>query len=130
MKAKVNSVQPDGTWEAHGKTFHKFKISIGEHSGEYSTPKFTDMNAQGFPFKNGEEAEYEFTGGDHPKIKLPKKDFNAPGASKGNNASFALSYAKDVLVASYMSTRDDIPTIGTEQMFALAEKMNNWLKEH
>lgn len=82
MKGLVNSVTPENTWEAHGKTFHNFKISIGEHSGQYSTPKFTDPNAPEFPFKTGTEAEYEYVDGDHPKIKLPKKDFNAPSAYK------------------------------------------------
>lgn len=130
MKATVKSVIPDGTWEAHGKTFHNFKITIGEHVGQYSTPKFTDMNSQDFPFKQGQESEYEYVGGEHPKIKLPKKEFNPSKGSGGSNASFALSYSKDVLVASYMTQNGDVLALSTDQMFALAEKMNNWLNDH
>lgn len=130
MKGIVNSVIAENTWEAHGKTFHNFKISIGEHTGQYSTPKFINKDAQDFPFKIGQEADYEYVDGEHPKIKLPQKPFNPSNGSKGSNASFALSYSKDVLVASYTAHRTDILALSTDQMFDLAEKMNNWLNEH
>lgn len=99
MKATVKSVQANGTWESNGKTFHKFEIQIGEHLGEYSTNKFTDKDADDFPFKEGQEAEYEFVAHEkYPKIKLPFKEYK--GKQTGSNASFALSYSKDLHVAA------------------------------
>jgi len=144
MKATVTSVQPTGTYASEfgvlqndeskpnygKKLMYKFEITIGDHTGEYGTNKYLDHNAQDFPFVVGVETDYEFVDGQYPKIKLPKSDFKSSGGSKGSNASFALSYAKDVLVASYVSPKTDIPSIGTEQMFDLAEKMNNWLNDH
>ncbi|KKN74611.1 hypothetical protein LCGC14_0388130 [marine sediment metagenome] len=133
MKGIVKTVQANNTWEGHGKTFYIFEVEIGEHAGQYMTPKFTDKDAPEFPFQVGKEADYEFEGGDRPKIKLPQKEFKPSSASKGgsgSNSSFALSYAKDVLVASYMTQNTEVLVLSTDQMFDLADKMNNWLNDH
>lgn len=134
MKATVTNVIANGTWDAHDKTFHKFEITIGEHKGEYMSDKFTDKDADNFPFKVGEEAEYEYVPHErYPKIKLPKSEGGGYYKGKaGSNSSFALSYAKDVLVASYMTPNMEAGghPITTDNMFALADKMVKWLNDN
>jgi len=146
MKAAVTSVQPTGTYPSEfgilqndesqpnfgKKLMHKFEITIGEHTGEYATNKYLDPNAKDFPFVVGVETDYEFVDGQYPKIKIPKKDFTPSNTSRGGsggNRSFALSYAKDVLVSSYMTEKPEVLVLSTDQMFDLADKMNDWLNE-
>jgi len=124
MKAQVISVKANGTWEAHDKTFHKFEITIGEHTGEYSTNKFVDKDADDFPFKVGQEAEYEYTPHEKfPKIKLPAKEYRGGHGKRngGGNASFALSYAKDLVVGD---------KVGIDKILETATKLNNWLNDN
>lgn len=133
MKEIVKSVIPKGTYESQYGTMYKYEISIGEHTGEYSSKKYQTKDAEGFPFVIDSEVEYEYTPHEkYPKIK-PAQSGNYNGGHKknnGGNASFSMSYAKDVLVASYMTSKDEIKPITTDQMFALADKMTKWLNDN
>lgn len=121
MKAKVKSVIPKGTYESQYGLMYKYEISIGEHTGEYSSKKYQTKDAEGFPFVVDCEAEYEYTPDDkYPKIK-PAQTGNYSGGykkSNGGNASFALSYAKDLVIAD---------KIEIERILDIATKLNNWL---
>ena len=47
-----------------------------------------------------------------------------------SDESFCLSYSKDILVASWMSTREDMKKpLSTTEMFNLAESMLKWIKD-
>ena len=146
MKAVVKSTQNTGTWEGHGKMFNLYEIQIGEHVGQYMSNKYMDKEATDFPFIVGQEAEYEYTGGDHPKIKLPKKDFqpsnNAPNASKSYGDDSArqlmivrqssLNRAIEILIHNKSKIPD--PTIGDSMVdeieaIELAERLTKWVMQ-
>ena len=103
MKAQVNLVESKGTYESKYGLMYKYEIHIGDHVGEYSCKKYATKEDEGFPFIIGSEVEYEFTDGQFPKIKLVSNWSGGGGGGysgkKSNNSSFALSYAKDILVA-------------------------------
>lgn len=92
------------------------------------------------PFPAGTPVDYEVTKDDEKygksgKVKKPDSgDYksNPSGGSKGQyggNASFAISYAKDVLIASYTSPKEEVLVLSTDQMFALGDKIYNWMEE-
>ena len=145
--SKVKSVQNTGSFENeygaeqtnpdlpnHGKNLlHKF-----EYEMECGTVLTANHKTTTSPFPAGSDVDYEVTK-THPehgksgKVKKPDSGHfqsKPSGGSKGGyggNRSFALSYAKDVLVASYMTQNNDILALSTDQMFSLAEKMDKWL---
>ena len=121
MKSIVKNVKPEGVWEAHDKTFHKFLVTMENgNEGEYSSPKHSDCLADDFPFQQGKEAEYEFEAHPtYPKVKLPKKEYKPQ--NKGNNysnVSMGVSYCKDLIVAGKL----DI-----EKWEAASEKIINFM---
>ena len=64
-KGKVTQVQPNGTWEGNYGMMYKFEVTFDNGDvGEYSS-----KSEQQTKFIEGEEAEYEFTGGKFPKVK-------------------------------------------------------------
>lgn len=129
MKATVKKVEARGTFDGKYGLMYKYEISIGEHTGEYASNKYESIHSEGFPFTISKEVEYEFIDGQYPKIKQVSSGYGG-GKKTGGNASFALSYAKDILVASYMTSVTDIKVITTENMFALAGKMVKWLNDN
>ena len=77
-KGIVGSVQSNGTWEGKYGIMYKYEVHIGEDVGEYSS-KMENQNK----FVVGQEAEYEFIGGQYPKIK-PVNNFQ-PNSGGGYN---------------------------------------------
>jgi len=64
-KSKVDQVIPNGTWDGKYGTMYKFEIVFENGDvGEYSS-KSKDQNK----FDVGAETEYEYHGGQYPKIK-------------------------------------------------------------
>jgi AAA15 family ATPase/GTPase len=78
--SKVKSVQANGTWEGKFGLMYKSEVSFDNGDcGEYSS-KSREQNK----FVEGVETEYEFIGGDFPKVKpvYNKPDF-VSGSSNG-----------------------------------------------
>ncbi len=121
MKAIVKSVEPNGTYDSQYGLMYKYKVTIGEHTGEYSSKKYQTSSADGFPFQVDSEAEYEFVDGQYPKIKTVQSGSWGGGKKTGSNASFALSYSKDLVVAD---------KVGIEQILIMADKFNKWLNDN
>ena len=121
MKAIVKTVEPNGTYDSQYGLMNKYKITIGEHSGEYSSKKYQTSSADGFPFQVDSESEYEFIDGQFPKIKTISNWSGGGGKKTGSNSSFALSYAKDLVVAD---------KVGIEKILETATKLNNWLNDN
>ena len=65
-KSVVKSVQANGTWtNKEGKEFYKYEIVMDNGDvGEYSS--ISDSQEK---FVEGKEVEYNYIGGDYPKIK-------------------------------------------------------------
>ena len=75
--------------------------------------------------------KYEITGQDkqgNNKFKELKEEFTGGGYKKpqSNNASFALSYAKDLGIAHINQGKD----FGAKEIIQVAEKFNSWLNEN
>lgn len=68
--SKITSLQGNGTWEGKFGLMYKYDLTLENgDSGEYSSKKYTSVES--LPFTIGTEIEYEFAGGDFPKIKSP-----------------------------------------------------------
>lgn len=77
----VKSVQGNGTYESRYGTMYKFEVSFEDGTvGEYSS-KYAEQNK----FEVGATVDYEYTGGQYPKVK--------PVYEKPNNAG--KSFVKD-----------------------------------
>lgn len=96
-KSKVVSVTPNGTWESKfvneqtgSNIRYKFEIEMENgDAGEYSSI-YKDQTK----FVQGEECEYEFTGGDWPKIKpvstfKPRANYSSSNSDVQDNIRFA-----------------------------------------
>lgn len=137
MLSKVKSVQGAGDFdmEINGNTV---KLYSFEYEMEDGTILKANHKTNTSPFPTGSEVDYNVTK-THPEygnsgtVKKPdSSNYSQSNGSKGGvgaNRSFALSYAKDVLVASYMTQNQEVLVLSTEQMFGLAEKMHQWLED-
>ncbi len=62
-KGIVQNVQANGTWEGKFGLMYKFEVTIGDDTGQCLSKTDTCK------FVIGEEVDYEFVGGQYPKIK-------------------------------------------------------------
>ena len=102
---------------------YKYEVTIGEDVGEYSS-KSENQNK----FVVGQEAEYEYIGGQYPKIK-PVSTFqpNSGGGFKGGNDSdrqmmivkqSSLNRAVDMVIGDKLAMKDVLTT---------AQKFTDWV---
>lgn len=126
MISKVKSVQANGTYDSQYGVLYKFDYEM-----EDGTSLSANHKSQ-TPFPVGTEVEYEIKGstdyGNYGKVGKPQDgSFQKNGVqnyqkkSQGSTASFALSYAKDLVVAG---------KVDPDQLLQSATKLNNWLKEN
>ena len=126
MISKVKSVQANGTYDSQYGTLYKFDYEMEDGASLIANHKSQT------PFPVGAEVEYEIKGtseyGNYGKVGKPQDgNFSKNGTqnyqkkSQGSTASFALSYAKDLVVAG---------KVDVDQILPSAEKLNNWLKEN
>ena len=124
-KAVVRSVQPNGTWEGKYGMMYKYEVQIGEDVGEYSS-KMENQNK----FIVGQETEYEFIGGQYPKIK-PVSNFQAGGGFNKRAEDpdrqrmivkqSSLKVAADLCIAN---NKADLNSV-----FIVADKIVEWVME-
>lgn len=127
--SKVKNVQGNGTYEnANGvdlgggkKGFYKFDYEFEDGTFLSASHKATPS-----PFKIGDEVEYNVKGengnGKYGSVSKPKDtNFQSgfKGKDKNQTASFALSYAKDLVIAD---------KVDIEKILPIATKLNDWLK--
>lgn len=87
--SKVTNVQANGTWQSkqYNTTFYKYEISFENGDvGEYSS-KTPEQNK----FVVGQEAEYEYIGGQYPKVKPVSTFEQGSYTPKANTAGRELS---------------------------------------
>ena len=126
MKAIVKKVEPNGTYDSQYGLMYKYNITIGEHTGEYSSKKYQTSSADGFPFQIDSESEYEFIDGQFPKIKTVSNWSGGGGgysAKKSSNTSFGVSYCKDLIVAGKLDVKDW--QIASEKIINFMNKLDN-----
>lgn len=133
MKSKPINVQASNppTVLLEFGTLHKFDIEMDNgDKGVYQTNKYTDKDSADFPFKVGVECEYEY---DlkypvHPKIKLPKKDFNQSFQFNGKKDDVqlmicrqsSLKCATDILI-------NNTDKVKADEVIKLAEYFTEWV---
>jgi len=121
VASKVKSVQPNGTYDSAHGTLFKFEYEMEDGVVLAANHKSQD----GF-LKVSESVEYTIKGtntyGNYGSVSKPKQPYTPNGNSyskkTGGNASFALSYAKDLVVAG---------KVDIKQILDTADKLNNWL---
>ena len=122
-KSTVKSVQASGTWE--GKFGLMYKNEVEMENGdicEYSS-KSQDQDK----FIEGQETEYEFIGGQFPKVKpvYNKPEFVSNGATKVNPDVQKLIVRQSSLKAAvdYCGDNSESP----EECIAIADKFVAWV---
>ncbi|MEM6815294.1 MAG: hypothetical protein AAF600_13065 [Bacteroidota bacterium] len=122
-RSKVKNVQGNGTWNGKdGTLFYRYDYVMEDGVALQASHKTTDL------FKVGDEVDYEVTRenqyGKSGNVSKPSDYRPATGklnGSKGNQASFALAYAKDLAVGG---------VIKVEEVLDHAGKFNEWLKSN
>ena len=126
--SKIKQVQGNGTQESNGQTYYKYVYTMED--GQTLTARHQSPDK----YKVGDEVEYTIKGtgqyGAWGAVGNPQnKPQQSRGASKGNNASFALSYAKDTVVGlgiTRQMTEEDIGVSVTK----LADHYLDWLNKN
>ena len=127
--SKITNIQGSGTWDYQGTTMYSFEYNFADGTNLKANHK----SAQS-PFQVGQEALYEITKedpqyGKSGKVKKPESANFQGGqknyGSKGNNRSFALSYAKDMVVALLGSG----VKVSTDETLGIADKFLAWLDQ-
>lgn len=102
-KGKVKSVHSEGSYKDSYGLKYKYSILMeDETTGEYSSSKYQNQNDDKFPYKEGQEVDYDFTDGKYPKIKpiFKQSGYNVsqrPDASDAINYHVALKEAVNIV---------------------------------
>ena len=122
MKGNIQSIQPNGSFQTQYGEMFAFVYTIDgvQYQQNHKT--------QASPFAVGSELEFEITTQatqQYPakirKVQPEQQAFpvaNGQAKKPANNRSFALSYAKDLVVSK---------DIEMQHLFELAERMDRWL---
>jgi hypothetical protein len=125
--SKVKSVQANGTWEGKFGLMYKTEVSFDNGDcGEYSS-KSREQNK----FVEGVETEYEFIGGDFPKVKpvYNKPDFvggSSNGAYKKDDTVQKLIVRQSSLKAA-VDFCDD--TSSVKDVIKVAQEFVDWVMD-
>jgi len=137
MKGKILEIDGTGSWT--GKYGEMFTYMVRIKNGATDEIFMGEANAKSgavgdLPYKIGDEVEFEHEPADEPqyndKLKIKKEgQENYSGKAKGNNRSFALSYAKDLAVARINTTSAEghIEFTKTESIIKQADAFVKWL---
>ena len=130
--SKITKVEMLQEWSNANGTFYPHKVTF--ENGDVAIANKKSQNA----YIAGQEIKYQIVGQDNVgnnKFKEVKEDYSYGGGgrpkggySKGSNASFALSYAKDIAVAFINNENED--NLSSDDILALANKFNKWLNEN
>ena len=123
-KSKVTSAQPNGTWEGKFGLMYKSEISFENgDAGEYSS-KTREQDK----FVVGKETEYEFIGGNFPKVKpvyQKPQSFGGGGYKKDDNVQ------KMIVKQSSLKSAVDFCDKGCsiEDIIKVAQKFTDWVMD-
>ena len=131
LTSKVTKAEYKDSFKSEYGELHSFAIEFENGDRGFYSSKSKDQNK----FIEGSEADYEKEekqgkNGVYYKIKPAKKEFSSNGYSgsskKSSNASFALSYAKDLGIANIGQGK----VIHAEDITKVADHFLNWLNTH
>jgi hypothetical protein len=123
-KSKVTSAQPNGTWEGKFGLMYKSEISFENgDAGEYSS-KTREQDK----FVVGKETEYEFIGGNFPKVKpvyQKPQSFGGGGFKKDDKVQ------KMIVKQSSLKAAVDFCNEGcsVEDVIKVAQKFSDWVMQ-
>jgi hypothetical protein len=123
-KSKVTSAQPNGTWEGKFGLMYKSEISFENgDAGEYSS-KTREQDK----FVVGQETEYEFIGGNFPKVKpvyQKPQSFGGGGFKKDDKVQ------KMIVKQSSLKAAVDFCNEGcsVEDVIKVAQKFSDWVMQ-
>ena len=126
-KSKVKSVQANGTWQGNYGLMYLWEIEMDNGDiGQYMSKA-----EQQSKFTVGVEAEYEYRGGQYPKIK-PYSSFNAPqGAPKSfNNAGGNDKVQEYIIAQSSLKSAVDYCNVNggdVAKVLDTADAFKNWV---
>ena len=123
-KAKVTSVQANGTWQTKdgSKTFYKHEVAFDNGDcGEYSS-----IAVEQTKFVVGQETEYEYIDGKFPKVK-PVSNFQQGGFSAAPKSDKVQEYI--VKQSSLKCAVDFVIANGgdTKRVIDIAEMFTEWV---
>lgn len=113
--SKVKQSKPNGNWKNDKGLFYSFKYQFEDGVQGFANHK------QDKAKPNGTSVEYNLTKDIKGNNRISFVTQNSFGATSKSNASFALSYAKDLVISDKVKIEDIILT---------AEKLNNWLNNN
>ncbi len=123
-KSKVTNVQANGTWEGKFGLMYKFEVEMENgDTGEYSS-KSKDQDK----FVTGQEVDYEFIGGNFPKVKpvyQQPKSFGGGFKEDPNRQKLIIRQSSLRSAVEYLKGAE----ASLEEVFEEAEKMINWVNE-
>jgi hypothetical protein len=124
-KAKITNVEILESWSNSYGTFYPHKVTFD--NGDVAIANKVTEHA----YTIGQELTYELNGQDKQGNNRFKEVEEQPTYSggnfkKGGNASFALSYAKDIAVAYINNSKP----ISTNDIIIMAKDFNEWLNNN
>ena len=131
-KSKVINATYKKSFESKGVTFYEHELEF--ENGDRGKYISKEMNQN--KFVQNQEADYtkeikENNGYTNIIIKPVTKnsDFGGgkPSFHKSGNEAFAMSYAKDVLIASWTGVNSP-KALTSDELFTLANRMYEWLE--
>ncbi len=135
MKGKILEIDSTGSWdsEKYGMMYtYMVELQTMNDLTFQGQANAKSETIEGLPYKIGEEVEFEHTesGNEYPdKLKIKKEvagqylGRDSTGGGKGSNRAFALSYAKDIAVASITKGGN----IKRSEITAMADDFVKWL---
>ena len=123
----VKSVQGNGTFESRYGTMYKFEVSFEDGTvGEYSS-KYAEQNK----FEVGAKVDYEFTGGQYPKVKPV---YDKPAGGGGNKFTKDPKTQEQIIRQSMLKASVDFWAIdpklkpSVEDVLKVAERFVTFVK--
>jgi hypothetical protein len=102
-KSVVKNVTPNGTWEGNYGLMYKFEVEFANGDiGEYLS-----KSEKQDKFIVGQETEYQFKGGQYPRVK-PVSNFNASYSSSKSDTNLEIRFSVAFKAAIELCAADKI----------------------
>jgi len=130
--SKIIKKVGNGTWNTkQGETMYAWELEM--ENGDVGVANTKDADGKNLP--EGDTIDYNYTeserGNKIQKVYVPGSNpKGGSNGSKGSNGSFALSYAKDLVVAAIRADVSNASVDADEDVIKIADKFKKWLDEN